>query len=947
MPYGRLFLSLRAKPENLERFLVLFHSSPDFPLLRAPIQKHMRANFYHFAGGFFLLPLLFLPVIGEAGSLLPFFNQLHTENGLSHNKVNCILQDRRGFVWMGTEDGLSRYDGKNFVTFNTCPGDSGGISGNIITGLVEDADGVLWIATADGGLTSYDHRLPAVRQFRQFKHRNSDAHSIPDDKITRLVTDDLGYLWMATGNHSVIRINRATGWCDQPVPNRGHKITTLCPDKRGMLWVGTADEGWLRINTHDLRDITVHDSAPVSVTGVFEDSRGNIWFGLPGRSLHCYAHLTGKEMVYQNGAGRKDAPEDAIGCFAEDGKGRIWMGGKYSGLYVYDRASDRFHHYWRDPLHEGSLVDNHVNCVTIDRRGIVWIGTNKGVSFYNPLFEPFVQTFLPPNGKDIASEKDIVVYDFYKEDATGCLWIATSNGLYVQKGDGLAVRRVASEKGLPPAVVRFCRDTVGKRKAMALAAVMGYQSIPDNELYDVRADGSGNFWISTYGGGLNFFDVHAKTFSHIPASSNLTEGIQTDDHGNVWMICNGHLHKYDPVSRTYSCYDLPSAKRSGINGYIYKDNRGDLYTAGINFYISFRPEAVEAINMSPKVWLTDFRLFDRSRAELLEEKEIFLRHDENMLSIEFSAPDFSGDNLQYSYQLEGADRGWVFSGKRNTAHYSRLSPGEYVFRVKATNWKGCDSNAVTMIRIVIRDPFWRSWWFYGLGSLLFALLCFGIYHYRIRELLKRQSIRNRIALDLHDNIGSTLSSISIYSQVARVYLEHKEGAQLRELLERMDRTASQAIDEMSDMVWAINPKNDDMRSIVARMETYASPLCAAKGIQFVFVHDPAVERLNLEMSRRKNLYFVYKEAVNNALKYSGCNLLKVGIMVENNILRLMVTDNGKGFDVNGGDHDKRSSLSGNGLANMRRRASEINAAFTINSQPGQGTVIDLSFRIYS
>jgi signal transduction histidine kinase len=201
-------------------------------------------------------------------------------------------------------------------------------------------------------------------------------------------------------------------------------------------------------------------------------------------------------------------------------------------------------------------------------------------------------------------------------------------------------------------------------------------------------------------------------------------------------------------------------------------------------------------------------------------------------------------------------------------------------------------------------------------------------------------------LDLHDNIGATLSSISIYSQVARVYQEQQEGKQLREVLDRIDRTAGEAINEMSDMVWAINPKNDQIWSIISRMQTYAAPLCAAKSVAFVYNDEGArVENLNLEMIQRKNLYFIFKEAVNNALKYSGCTKLEVQLILENFIFRMLIRDNGKGFDVNALRDGKTKSLSGNGLFNMERRANEMKATLSIDSQPGVGTALELSIRI--
>jgi ligand-binding sensor domain-containing protein/two-component sensor histidine kinase len=983
-----------------------------------------------FAGSMFLLLLILASRSRAAEQPFPFFSHLRVESGLSHDKVNCILQDKRGFIWLGTEDGLNRYDGKYDEVFTSSPGDTTCISGNIITAMLEDEDGVLWVATADGGLTQYDYRLAPAKQFRQFRHRDNDPRSIPTNDIVRLLEDDRGYLWMATGDHSILRFDRKTGRFDVPVRQRPYNITSLCLNREGILWAGTAGEGVLEINTRTLRyatDSKLSLLPPASVTGIFEDSGSNVWYGLPDRSLHRQDRATGGETVW-------GSEEDEIVCFAEDRLDKIWMAGRNSGIHLYDKRTDQFYHFRRNPLQEGSLVDDHVNCIYIDRAGIVWVGTNRGVSYYNPLFAPFVQTFLP------SSTNNIEIYDFYADEQTHSLWIATSDGLFIKKDTGseLFERRVLNYHGvsvlptkffadaggtfylgtdyslfvydrqknslslLPNTekdpvmkrlvhsrVVAITREGVGIHAVLAVASygnpicyyafaekkwghgsnsplagrsgnrqlwafttrqgAQGWQAarkyIPAGQLFDVREDKSGNLWISTYGSGLNFFDVNAKSFLHIKSSSDLTEGIETDRRGNIWMVCNGHLHEYDPSTRVYWCYDLPGAKQDGIRGYIYKDGKGDLYVAGTNYYIRFRPQTVAAINMKPQVWLTNFKLYNHSHSELLQDTVIRLHYDQNYFSVEFSAPEFSGDNIDYSYMLEGADREWVESGKRNYVNYSDLRPGEYIFKVKATNWRGCDSDRISMIRILIVPPFWKTWWFYLLTIFCGAAICYGIYRYRIREMFKRQAIRNRIALDLHDNIGATLSSISIYSQVARVYQEKGEGAELREVLERIDKTASEAINEMSDMVWAINPRNDHMSSIVDRMQYYAEPLCAAKGIHFDFVCDPEIGRLSPGMTERKNLYFIYKEAVNNALKYSGCTSVEVDFILENNILRLSVRDNGKGFDIRGLQDGVQRTLSGNGMYNMYRRAGEIKAALSVDSHPGQGTRIELSFRI--
>src|SRR5574339_81517 len=154
---------------------------------------------------FFVFVIISKCVVAQAPSL--YFNRITTQNGLSHSKVNCILQDRRGFIWMGTDDGLNRYDGRRFVVFRHDPGNKSGISGNIITDLVEDEKGVLWIATSDGGLSKYDHRLSPDNQFTQYRNLPNDPASIPVNIINDLLLDSYGHLWLATGGYSVLRFN--------------------------------------------------------------------------------------------------------------------------------------------------------------------------------------------------------------------------------------------------------------------------------------------------------------------------------------------------------------------------------------------------------------------------------------------------------------------------------------------------------------------------------------------------------------------------------------------------------------------------------------------------------------------------------------------------------------------------------------------------------------------
>jgi streptogramin lyase/ribosomal protein S24E len=979
-----------------------------------------------------LFLLLFLYSLNSIAQQVDrYFYSINTDKGLSHHKVNRIFQDSRGFMWFGTEDGLNRYDGKYFTRYGNDIANKCSISGNIITDIVEDEQNYLWISTAEGGLSRYDFRQPASSQFKQFRHEESNKYSIPENRINYIKDDKRGHLWLATSRSCVVRFNKKTERFDTPVLVGTRGISGLYLDEKGILLVAKVGGGVLKINT---------------ITLSYETDPMETVFGQNVSLMH--AAFAGNEVK----------------CFAQDSSHHFWMGGtEDSGLKVYDEKSRTYTNYLYNPLKEGSLVNNHVNCIFVDRSNAVWIGTNNGISVYNPLYQPFEKVYLPDQ------KADVVVYDFYK-DAFSRLWIGTSDGLFIKDPhSGKFEHRTLVYKGTPLAVTKFytdidgtfylgtnyslftynrqknklavlpntdldpvmkrivdskivsiVRDTISNHPVLIvspygqyityydftdkrwvskadpikkiikkfnlkdnlihklykandgdiwvatakyglgdwnpnLASKIKYQrenrdttlSLNEDDVFDVQEGAQGNLWVSTYGGGLKYYNSSTHRVFHINESSNLSEGIQMDFSGNIWMVCNGHMHKYDPQTADYSCYEPPGLHRdSGLSGYIYKDNQGKMYVGGMNYFVIFDPAKVENIDHSPNVYFTDFRIFDTSYNELLSKKDIKLQYDQKYFSVEFSAPEYNGDNIQYAYMLEGMDKKWIKSGKRNYAVYANLPAGDYTFKVKAGNWQGIFGNNVTAVKITILAPVWATSWFYTLVALFVIGIAVALYRYRIKELLNRQEVRNRIAVDLHDNIGSTLSSISVYSQVAKIYQQQQNNYQLNKVLDTIGETASEMISEMGDIVWAINPKNDHLSSIYSRMDSYARPVCKAKDISLDLQCDPRVPFLKLEMNVRKNIYLIFKEAINNSLKYSECNAIAVKLYLKDGNLILSIYDNGTGFDQNERSGNDEQSLSGNGMRNMKMRANEINAQLKIfSSNNGRGTLIEVRYTI--
>ena len=234
--------------------------------------------------------------------------------------------------------------------------------------------------------------------------------------------------------------------------------------------------------------------------------------------------------------------------------------------------------------------------------------------------------------------------------------------------------------------------------------------------------------------------------------------------------------------------------------------------------------------------------------------------------------------------------------------------------------------------------------------LLGLLLAGGAYIFlRFRKQSKIRSeqklLKERLAIsqDLHDNIGSTLSSIAVYSEVAKIQGEKNGQQDMHELLEKISNTSNEMVTEMNDIVWAINPRNDSMEKIIQRMESFAKPLAAARNIHFDLQHDRAVLALPLNMDKRKNFYLIFKEAVNNAIKYSGAKEIRARINLNNKELILQVTDDGVGFNLEKEMATNKSSLSGNGLENMHKRAQEIHGSLHIETEVNKGTDLVLKF----
>ena len=291
------------------------------------------------------------------------------------------------------------------------------------------------------------------------------------------------------------------------------------------------------------------------------------------------------------------------------------------------------------------------------------------------------------------------------------------------------------------------------------------------------------------------------------------------------------------------------------------------------------------------------------------------------------------DKIKYEYTLyNGGDTVWNKIEGDPELTFTKITPGNYKLLIRATNGFGDYSSAVTAFGISIIPPFTQTPWFIVMIVVIIAAVLYGIYRYRLQQVKRLQTIRNNIASDLHDDIGSTLNSISIYSEVAKQQATKEIPA-----LDLIGINSRKIIESMSDIVWTINPENDSFEKIIVRMRSFAHQLLKAKKIEYTFEADEKLNSITLPMQVRKNFYLVFKEAVTNLVKYSGASRVNISLKEESKTILLKIRDNGTGIPNN-------PETQGNGLINMKKRAEEINASLNIISLNGEGTGIELTLR---
>jgi ligand-binding sensor domain-containing protein/signal transduction histidine kinase len=568
--------------------------------------------------------------------------------------------------------------------------------------LYTDRSGNLWVGTWGGGLNKLLSSEITVKSkerkqyFIRYQHYNNDIHSIIGNSIYSIFEDRSGVLWIGTDWNGLSRYDQdkakfAHYQSDPNMPNQlnDNTIQSIYKDEYDNLWIGTSSGG---LNMYDKKTDQYihylhnpHDPHSLShntVRTVYKDRSGNLWIGTE-TGLNQYDKK--KERFIRYFSDRDDPSTTNITSICEDHDGYLWLGNWGKGLCRFDPAKKTFKTYQHDANDPNSISDNIIYCITEDQQGRLWIGTEHGgLNRFDKKSNRFIHYMY--DEKDTTSLSDNKVLTLM-QSATGDIWVGTTAGLN---------RMIHNDD--PEAIPVFKHYTV--------------------------ADG---------------------------LSSNTIQGILEDDHGNLW-ICNGdYLVTLNPKTETFRSYDVYDRLQGGefsLNAVFKDKDTGEMYLGGVNGFNIFHPDSIKDNPVAPNIAITNFKLSNKSihpggivnKRIILEKSitvtdKIILSHTDDVISFEFAALHFnSPENNKYAFMLENFEKTWNYVGNKREATYTNLDPGEYIFRVKASNHDGVWNEKGTSKKIIITPPFWQTWWFRILMITITISLIYLIYKIRVRNI---------------------------------------------------------------------------------------------------------------------------------------------------------------------------------------------------------------------
>jgi ligand-binding sensor domain-containing protein/signal transduction histidine kinase len=848
---------------------------------------------------------------------------------LPGNNIHPLYTDRTGIIWAGTGTVLSGYDDNMNLMYRFTSSANPNVNyyaSDGISAICRDRSDILWLGTGKNGLIQINLR---PRKFVHYQHNPADPGSLFSNDIQSLYRDRSGKIWITAFGNGIGRFDPESETFRhfrhdpaEPSSLKHDYVAAFCEDYRGYIWLGT----WAGISRFDPASETfthfktMHPHAKeykkFSVKHIFEDRSKRLWFGTYDGGLYELLYQSSDQGGYAGGS-RRAGRVSARSVQLTEGFDPV-LNKRY-----------RFIHYMHDPDDVNSISSNAVRGIFEDRSGNLWITTANAIN----LFDRETGIF-----RNISHEAGLSeTYGPYNrrrffESRNGKLWFfSRSLGLCRLDLSGTGSERF-----------RAVPDTLPED------AFMDHYDFYEFSGSALSGDTTENtIWIaSKYG--LYKLDPRTETFvKYYNREDGLPDEpagrIVGDNLGRLWLLSVAGLTFFDensPAGEKSHHFGIGDGVVNSPYGNHLKGESGDIYWGGGYGLHRFFPGNLKK-NLTPApVVLTGFTIFNkpaRLDTAITCIRNIALSYKQNTFTFFFASLDYSSpQNNRYAYRLEGFTNDWIYIANENYVHFTNIPPGEYIFRVKGSNSDGMWNKKVAFVTISISPPFWVTWWFRVLLSLLVLGLLYAAHSYMMSRRLVIERTRNRIARDLHDEIGSSLSSIALASELVQTDAEPGKG--LNKYLRHIRQTSRKLIESMDDIVWSINPDYDKMDNLFLRMKDFASELLTQSQTRYTIRFPDREFSRSLPMVFRRNLFLIYKEILHNIVKHANAAHVEIELTKKNDVLVLNVSDDGSGFEAG-------KVKNGTGLKSMRSRTEELGGELDIIADKEQGTTVKLEVKI--
>lgn len=865
-------------------------------------------------------------------------NVLTTVDGLPNARPSALVESRDGAVWIGYSDSsVCRIEGQRVTRYTARDGLAG--TGNCR--LATDTDGRLWFA-----------QTGRVGVWREGQFHT--LLSLPEQHI-RIQRARAGGIWICA-DLRVLSYREGGAVVEHTwlQPERGAATPELLlEDRTGTLWIGTYGGGVFRYHGQDPVPV---ETSQRTIFSLFEDREGNIWVGTAGGGLNRLRPRVLELQHVETGL-----PFESARSLCVDGDGRIWAAARNGTLARLEHGT------WRVcTTHEG-WSGEMATCVTSDREGAVWIGTYRAGALYRWHQGKFTRW-------DRQSGLAGSIVRMLLADRAGHLWVglASPNGLQRLKDGQLQRLDQFPARQVPRAAVE---DTAGNVWVATLEGhlfrVEGDQLIdesrrilwPPQPISGLHAAPDGSLWIGYARAGLG--RLRHGRFDHVGPEHGFPSAricsLASDTRGGFWFatdqgvlrvsadaleaVADGRAPRVNAIY--HGSDELLSLE--GMFGYwpgATRNPSGDLLFPVLTGLAVVYPDQVSTNRHPPQVIIESVTANDQPVVLPRGGGPVRLQPGLRKLEFQFTAPSFIAPaSIRFRHQLEGVDEDWVELGTQRGVTYTRLSPGRYRFRVTACNHAGLWNEVGDQVAFEVRPFLWQRTAFQLTCLAALALGVASLVRFlstrRLRRDLRRleqetalHRERARIAKDIHDDLGASLTQISLLGELAHRNLHTTD--KLGEHVRKLSLTARQAFVSLDEIVWAVNPGNDTLASLLDYLAQFALDFLAPTPIRCRLNFPVQPPRRTVSAEARHTLYLVVKEALNNAVKHAHATEIQLHATLATGMLRLTIQDNGVGFDPS------CHKPEGDGLRNMRRRVVEVGGSFQIGSQAGSGTRITVA-----